>query len=129
MIDTRPDLTTLLVELTRYHCTFGAENEIYIEIPQFKNKLNESWYGLMLVCKPNRTSIEVYICKSNPIDNQFAFIDSFEDIKSLDDLITKAIEKSKICSICGKTEPLNKVYIHNNKHICKNCYDNVRCKF
>ena len=129
MIDTRPDLAKLLLELNQYHCTFGLENQIFIEIPQFKNKSNEPWYGLMLICKPNRTSIEVYICKDNSPESKFVFIDSFDDIISLEDLISRSIEATKVCSLCGKSASLNNIYLHDSKHICKECNDKIRCKY
>lgn len=127
-IDTRPDLISLLMELNRYNCTSITENQILIEIPQFSHKL-DPWYGLILVCKPNRTSIEVYVCKDKNNAKTDAYVGCFENFKTLGDLIDQVIEDMKTCDNCGNVVELNDLFIHNNKIICVNCHKNIRSKY
>lgn len=127
-IDTRPDLITILIELTNHNCTFYKENQVAIELPQFQNKTEDPWYGLTLVCKPNRLSIDVYICKDETNMNADAYIATFENLTSLDDLITRVIDTLKTCSTCNKEVKLSDLRVVGNKIMCSECCKNIRSK-
>lgn len=124
-IDTRPDLIKLLIELNHYNCKSVKDNQIIIEIPQFKNKTNDPWYGLVLVCKPNRTNIDMYISRDETGEN-IVYVDSFDEVKSLDELITLTINKIKVCSKCSIIHELNDIVISGSKYMCIDCVNNIR---
>ena len=128
-IDTRPDLIKLLIELNNYNCMFIEDDKIVIKIPQFANKKNDPWYGLSLICKPNRTTVEVYICKDEDKLDSNAYANSFDNVSSLDDLIMNIINSIKKCDICRKETELNDIYISDRKIICSECAKRARSRY
>ena len=130
-IDSRPDLRYLLAELNNYKCDFVKDDQIVISIPQFQKKTNEEWYGLALVCRPEKTEIGVYICFDGPEYGAQSYIMTIDNKHhlQLSTIIDEALKTVTTCDVCKRKVELNRLYANANSHICEDCKKKIRGKY
>ena len=119
-IDTRPDLRTLMLELQQYNIDYIHEDQIIVPVPYFQR--NSGWYGISLSCRPNRQSVNVYICE-NKHDGASSFLYTIDNITgiSLQDIIDESTKLAETCDKCKETYELEDMIIYNKLHVCPNC--------
>ena len=125
-VESRPDLTKLLIELEQYGYKTGPNDTLYIPIPQFQRK-TDPWWGLALVCKPERTDIHSYICYDGPEAGPQCFLGVFNSNKvNLEIIIEESINMAKKCHKCRKYKELDDLFHSGNGHVCSDCFKKIR---
>lgn len=114
-IDSRPDLTSLIIQTSKYNAIYTEDDQIIIAIDGFK------WYGIALNCM-NTEKISTYL-----VENKYAkgtvYLKTYYNTFDLDTIIKESIAEASICKKCGSTEA--EVVIGPNI-ICKNCASKIR---
>lgn len=116
-IDSRPDLTSLLVQLSDYDCIYTEDDQIIVKIPDF------SWYGIALNCM-STSSIMTYLVETKGSVGT-VYLKTFYN-NNLDTIIKESIEESKICKKCGSH---NANLVIGPNIICAECASKIRSRY
>lgn len=114
-IDTRPDLTSLLVQLQKYKCIYTEDDQIIIGLDDFK------WYGIALNCM-NSGQISTYLVETR-YSCGTVYLKTFYKMNDLDTIIKESVEEASICKKCGSHDAA--VIIGPNV-LCKKCASKIR---
>ena len=116
-IDSRPDLTELLVKLDKYTCKFTSDDQIIVKLPDFK------WYGISLNCM-NISKINTYLV-IDETSNGTVYLGTFYDMNDLDTIIKESVKEATICKKCGKD---NASIVVGPNVLCNDCYNKIKRK-
>lgn len=114
-IDSRPDLNSLLIQLINYKCVYTDDDQIIIELPNFK------WYGIALNCM-NVSKISTYLVESK-YSMGTVYLKTFYKMNDLDTIINESIQEASICKKCGNIEAET---IVGPNILCKQCAAKIR---
>ena len=115
-IDSRPDLTSLLVQLSKYDCIYTDDDQIIVHIPNF------NWYGIALNCM-NPAKITTYLVEQK-FDNGTVYLSTFYN-NDLDNILQTSMREASVCKKCGNT---NASKIIGPNIICADCAKKLRVK-
>lgn len=115
MFESRHDLDRLLSELKQYEHNIKP-NQIIIPVPKF---MSLNMYGIDLVCRPDTTDIDIYLCDDSEASH-LVYLGTIDHYSNVQYIIDTAIKMASICSTCLTNVGIDNIII-NTRPICRKC--------